>query len=217
MKKEKKKYLELEKPITLAIVGPHYSGKSTLCKMMQRKFGFAVIYEKWWDDPFMNDNPKDYFRSEIWYLLQTSSKLIKAKKLNKLGKNVVLDTFIYSTLIFASTKLRGKDLKVFKEILDFIYTILPKPDLLIYLYASPQYLFNVRRIKRVKEGTGPKGEINTPYSWFKKVCSLNNKFFSNWKTTKLIKINVENLDLLTTDGLNWLSSEIKKIKQIKQY
>jgi deoxyadenosine/deoxycytidine kinase len=184
-----------KKAITIAIVGPHYAGKSTLSQLFKKRLGFRILKEKWWLDPFLDTRPRDYFKSQIWYLLQTTRSMVKANELNKKGKNVVLDTFIYSTLTFAQTKLSNKEFALYKSLVDNLAPLLPHPKVVVYLYAKPSFLHSVRRMQRVVKNTGPKEDIETPYNWLKKISDLNKKYFNSWKKTPLIKINVEKVDL----------------------
>lgn len=180
---------------TIAVVGPHYSGKTTLCRIFEEKFGYKKIEERWQDDPYRTGEKRDYFRSQVWYLLQTTQAIYKAKQLNKRGENVILDTLYYSTLIFAQTKLDKRDFDVFKDLVDLVARSAPMPDVIVYLHAEVDFLFNTRKNIRVAQKTGPSGEDKTPYEWLKKVCELHDFYFENWKKTKLIKINVEKEDL----------------------
>jgi len=185
-------------PITIAVVGPHYSGKSSLCGILETEFGFKTVKEEWWKDPYRTEDKsqRDYFRSQMWFLTQTSSSLQKAQKLNAQGHPVVLDTFYYSTLIFGETKLSQQDFTVFKDILDLVSGAIPLPDLVIYLHADPEFLFSVRKAQRVAQQTGPKGEENTPWDWYQSICHLNDKYFSHWDKTPLFRVDTQVVNVL---------------------
>lgn len=195
----------------IAIVGPHYSGKSTLCDLLQKKEGYRVIKEDWWNDPFRDLVPRDYFKSQMWFLYETARRMRTAKELGNKGKSIVLDTFIYSTLIFATTKLKEAELALFKKFFELVDKVEHYPDVIIYLYADIDFLFNVRRVDRVKKGTGPAGEINTSYNWLAEVCRLHDKYFSKWKKTKIIKVNVKK-----TDFVGNKKGYLKIVKEINQ-
>ncbi len=197
----------------IAVVGPHYAGKSTLCDLFHSSKGFEVIKEKWWKDPYKKTRSADYFKSEVWYLLQTSKALLQADTLRKENKNVILDTFPLSTLIFAETKLKTEDLKTFRELTHVLINSLPAIDVLVYLYARPEFLFEVRKLKRIQEKSGPPGEEKTSYEWFKKICRLNKEYFDGWKSTPTIKIDVEKVDFLNNkEHFEMIVSEILDLK-----
>lgn len=198
------------KAITIAVVGPHYAGKSTLCQLFQKKLGFKLKQEKWWKDPFRNTRPRDYFKSQLWYLLQNAKSLIEAKKKNKKGITVVLDTFHYSTLIFAKTKLNQYEFGFFRKIFSLVDSLIPYPDMLIYLHATPRFLYSVRRVDRIKKATGPQSDAQTPLEWFRTICKLNNFYFSNWKKTNIIKVDVQKIDITNEKDFNILVNKMRK-------
>ena len=180
------------KNISVAIVGSHYSGKTTLGKLLQEKYNFVFFEEEWFNNPLKE---YDYFHKEVWFLLHRIEALEKALKLKKEGKNVALDTLPESTLIFAKTKLDKKEFKIFFELYKYLIRLVEYPDKVIYLKASPEFLYKVRLPQRVKEKTGPPGEEKTPFSWLKKIIALHHKTFSKWEKTDIITINVETVDI----------------------
>lgn len=199
------------KPVTVAVVGPNYSGKTTMVKLLEEKLGFTIVQEKWWENPFFRYQPDDYFRSQVWYLLQTAKAMEQAAELKKKGTNVLLDTFIYSTLIFSRTKLNDEDFEAFQELLEMVAEHLPFPDLVIYLYADVKYLYNVRRVKRVQDGTGPKADATAKFEWLEQICELHNTHFAQWNKTKILKVNVEEVDILKEEDLKKLLDDARAL------
>ncbi len=208
-----------KKPITIAVVGPHYAGKSTLCTLLQEKLGFEVVQEQWWKDPFRKKTTKNFFKekhdflgSELWFLARNVHSATQARKLNKKGKHVILDTFIYSTLIFAHTVLTKKELRVLKEVFNLIIPTYSLPDLVIYLSADAKFLYETRRMIRVEEKTGPTEDEQTPFEWYKKVWDLNEYYFAKWKKTPLLTIDVEKVDLKNDPKvIAWLKKQIEEL------
>nr|AIA18978.1 Deoxynucleoside kinase [uncultured bacterium] len=198
-------------PLTVAVVGPHYAGKSTLSRLLQKELDFRIFQEEWWKDPFKDMQPRDYFRSEIWYMQQSISSMLAAEKLNQEGQNVILDTFIYSNLIFAETKMKKEEFVFFKELLSLIAPRLPLPDIVIYLYADPKYLYETHRMRRVEAGTGPSSDKDTPYDWYEQICQLNDKYFSNWNQTPLLKMDVQHTDFRTEENFTKMLEDIRKL------
>ncbi len=197
-----------KKGIIIALVGPHYAGKSTLSTILQKKKKFIQQEEDWWKDPFRQTEPRDYFRSQVWYVLQRAEKMIEAQALKNKDIDVVLDSFIYSTLIFGRTKLNDVDFKVLEDLCNSISRLLPKPDYVIYLHARPEFLYNTRRMQRVKDGSGPKSDVNTSLEWIKDICELHSHYFDTWNQTPILKINVEKIDITSSSFLKDLSKKI---------
>ncbi len=206
---------EFTKPLTIAIVGPHYAGKSLLCSLFKEQLGFTSIDEPWWQDPFRDHKPRDYFRSQLWFLTQRLAALNQAKELNRAGTGVVLDTFYFSTLIFGATKLNEIDQQVFADLVEVASQHFPLPDVVIYLHADPKFLHGVRRLSRIESGTGPKSDADTPLAWIEKICALNEHWFARWDKTPLIAIDVEKTDLLGDSKA--FPSLVNKIRRLIQH
>ncbi len=200
----------ISRPIVIAVVGSHYSGKSTLSNLLIEKCGFEAVKENWQNDPYKNnrDDSGDYLRSQYWFFLQTAKAMIEGEKLKKEGKSVVLDTFLPSSLNFAETKLNKVDFKVYEEIVDMVLDRLPLPDLVVYLKAPTTYLYEVNRLRRVEAGTGPKSDSSVGFDWLDQVVKLNEKRFGSWQRTPIAEVNVDKLDVTDDKVFSELLSSI---------
>lgn len=185
----------------ITVVGSHYSGKSTICSRLQKENKFIVLEEKWWEDPFRSLKPRDYFRSEIWFLLQSIQSHEKADALRKRGERVIMDTSLYSVDIFAQTKLSTKEYSVFHNLVNSIAASLSKPDLLVYLYAEPQFLHKVRREQRIASKTGPESDASATLPWIENISKLHEEYFRKWNRTPLMRINVEKTDIMKDSSI----------------
>lgn len=180
----------------IAIVGPHYSGKSTLAKKMAKINDFLLIEENWKDDPFSEFRKKgDYLKSQLWYLTETMKAMLQAQQHKESGKKVILDTFVHTTRAFCRSKLSTQDFKIFNIIFNEITKGFPLPDLIIYLHARPETLLK-HSVMRSKSKTGPANDSQTDIEWINKTVQVNETEFGNWDTTPIITIDVSKQDLL---------------------
>lgn len=206
---------KFKKPISIAIVGPHYSGKSTVSRLFVEKLGFERIEENWHADPYRNvkSEDRDYLRSQYWFLMETAKMTLNAAKIRESGVSAVLDTFVFSTWCFAKTKLNETDFAVFEQLSDMLGSRLPLPDVVVYLTASVDYLYDVNRVKRVESGVGPAGDKTVPKEWLSEICTNQEIVFGKWDKTPLIKIYVEKTDLTNELNFEKLLSEINEAIQ----
>lgn len=180
----------------IAIVGPHYSGKSTLAAKLAKQDGFILQEENWKEDPFTEFRKNgDYLKSQLWFLTETMKTMLQAREHAKNGKHIVLDTFVNTTRAFCRSKLSAQDFKTFNFIFKKITKGFPLPDLVIYLYADPETLLK-HSAMRAESKTGPKSDSKTNIEWIKKTVQANSDEFGRWKKTPILKINTSKHDLI---------------------
>jgi len=79
---------------------------------------------------------------------------------------------------------------IFKEIKTKFYETFPKPDLLIYLQASPKQIF-----ERVRK-RGRTYEDSISLNYLENVCEKYAEFFFNYSESPLLVLNVDNVDFM---------------------
>lgn len=130
------------------IKGNIASGKTTLCKELENKFGYKAFYEPTTTNPFLMEfyqDPKKYaFRMQIWLLKQrfkTYNQVLISMKKTK-GVNVsILDRSLFSDYAFAKLNMLknnitqqefNKYLELRKKMIDSLLI----PNYIIYLKVS---------------------------------------------------------------------------------
>mgnify|MGYP001567168277 CR=1 FL=1 len=197
-------------PITIAVVGTHYSGKTTLCNLLGRSLTCEVIEERWSDSPFLQNQETDLLPNQLWHLFQASSSLMRAKYLNTRGINVLLDTLPQSNYIFSRNSLNDADFSVFERIYEAVMCSLPMPDLLIYLSAGTRFLYEQRRIQRIRGGFGPETDKTVDYAWLDSSRALHEEMFGTWSLGLSVNVNIERVDFVNKqDDLEGLISNMK--------
>lgn len=129
----------------LAVEGNIGSGKTTLAQMLGNRLNGNLILEEFEDNPFL---PRFYSDPERYsFSLELSFLADRYHQLNRLLHNrslfepiTVSDYFLSKSLIFAQTTLEGEELELFHNLYHIMYSNLPKPDVLIYLYAPVEKL-----------------------------------------------------------------------------
>ena len=86
--------------------------------------------------------------------------------------------------------LSADELNIFKEIKTKFYETFPKPDLLIYLQASPKQIF-----ERVRK-RGRTYEDSISLNYLENVCEKYAEFFFNYSESPLLVLNVDNVDFM---------------------
>lgn len=135
----------------IAVEGNIGAGKTTLARMLSHRFGANLLLEGFEDNAFL---PKFYREPERYaFPLELSFLAERFQQLNSqsLGPNLfstrtVSDYFIGKSLIFAKTNLAHDEYKLFSQLFEIMFQTIPKPDVLIYLYApTDKLLENIRK------------------------------------------------------------------------
>lgn len=158
----------------VAIAGNIGSGKTTLTEILTRRYGAKAYYEES-DNPyigdFYNDMSRWAFQLQISFLGSRIEQTLDM--LRSGGENIFQDRTIYEDAhIFAENLhqmglISSRDFATYMKIFDLTTTLIPQPDVLIYLRASIPTL--VAQIKR--RGRAYEMNIDEQY-----LSSLNEKY-----------------------------------------
>ena len=132
----------------VAIAGNIGVGKTTLTRMLSQKLGWKAYYEKVIDNPYLEDFYGDMnrwsFHLQIYFL---SHRFISQKEITEWPGSCIQDRSIYEDAeIFATTLhkqgfMSDRDFENYKALFEIMTSYLRKPDLIIYLRASTDLLF----------------------------------------------------------------------------
>jgi len=129
----------------IAIEGCIGAGKTTLAEMLAAEFNAELILERFADNPFLAKFYKDpthyAFPLEMSFLTDRYQQLKNLLSKRDLFTDLVIaDYFIDKCAIFSKNNLQQDEYNLFLKVYEIISGFLPKPDLLVYLYKSPENL-----------------------------------------------------------------------------
>lgn len=177
----------------IAIAGNIGSGKTTLTGLLAKHYGWIPKYEEVIDNPYLSDFYDDMqrwsFNLQVYFL---NKRLAGIVEIAKSGTTVVQDRTIYEDARIFATNLHAMGLMTTRDFDNYIglyelmISLIPEPDLLIYLRASVPTL--VSRIQ--KRGRDYESSIRLDY-----LTGLNDRYetwINEYSGPKLI-IEVDNL------------------------
>lgn len=188
----------------VVIEGNIGSGKTTLSKLLAERWGSRLMLEEFKDNPFLPkfyQDPKQHgFALELSFLAERYHQ--KRNELNRTDlfhPGLVCDYSFAKSLVFARINLDPDEFELYQNLFSIIHGRLPKPDLLVFLYCSPE------KSQRQIQKRGREYEQEIDLSYLGKINQGYLDFFKQQQNSRIVTINTENLDFVKSD------SDLKRI------
>lgn len=141
----------------ITIEGTIGAGKTTLAKKLAADFNGKLILEQFEENPFLpkfyEDPQRHAFPVELYFMAERFQHLNKLLSEADIFKSFTVSDFLFQkSLIFANNNLNEDEARLYRMLFDIINPSLPRPDLVIYLYAPVEKLLhNIQKRGRVYE------------------------------------------------------------------
>lgn len=175
----------------VAICGNIGVGKSTLSKILSKKWGYSIVSEPHDYNPFIkkfySDQKRWAFHSQIFFLIH---RLKIFEEIEKSENSFIIDRTIYEDAeIFAKELLSKDEYKLYREVYDLVYINFPTPNLLIYLYAPVDVL-----LKRIKE-RGRDYEKTIKKSYLNKLNDAYERWINSYNLSPIYRLDTTQFDI----------------------
>ena len=182
----------------IAIEGNIGAGKTTLSKMIASELNAKLVLEEFADNPFLpkfySDANKYAFPLELSFLAERYQQLKdEMSNANLFNPLVVSDYIFQKCLLFAKVNLPDAEFELFSKLFNIITPLLPKPDLLVYLYLSVENL----QKNIAKRGRDYEQEIPDEY-----LQKIQNSYLDHFKAQAGQRILI-----LDVAGLNFIANK----------
>lgn len=143
----------------IAIEGTVGAGKTTLASRIAKDYNGKLVLEEFEADknPFLPKfykEPEKYsFQVEMTFLALRFQQLKdKLANLDLFHDFIISDYYVAKSLIFSRNNLQEDEYELFSRFFSIIFSNLPKPGLLVYLYLDVDHLqYNIRKRGRSYE------------------------------------------------------------------
>lgn len=165
--------------------------------MLAKEFNAKLILEEFENNPFLpkfyEDKARYGFPVELYFMAERFQHLKKLLSEADIFKTFTIADFLFQkSLIFAQQNLSDDEEKLYRMLFDIINPSLPKPDLILYLYAPVEKL--LENIK--KRGRSYEQHIEPEY-----LDKIQSAYLSYFKT-----LTNQPIVLLNCSQLNWVDN-----------
>lgn len=180
----------------IAISGNIGAGKTELTKLLSRHYGYKAVYGPSEENPYLNSFYEDMRRWSFNMMVHSLYANFKQMaELNASGESFIRDRSMYDDVYVFAPNLQSmglmtsRDLNTYTKLFETTYSLLPKPDLLIYVRGDVPTL--IRHIQ--KRGREYESSIRLDY-----LTNLNNRYES-WSETydgKMLIVDTDEIDFV---------------------
>ena len=181
----------------IAIAGNIGVGKSTLTSLLSQRLGWEPFLEGVTDNPYLADfyaeMGKWSFHSQIYFLAQ---RLRNHRQLLERSHSVIQDRTVYEDAeifarnLYARGAMQERDYRTYQDLYQAVTSILPPPDLVIYLRASLPTL-NARIRQR-----GRSYEQQIAPEYLTRLNVLYEEWFAHFSLCPVLTVPADELDFV---------------------
>ncbi|NIM18432.1 MAG: deoxynucleoside kinase [Candidatus Aminicenantes bacterium] len=194
------------------------SGKTRLAEILAKTFNSRLILDNT-ENPFLNDYYHSLassgnamaLKTQLIFLLNRYSQQVEITQKGLFQKTTVSDYIFFRDGIYAHLMLNDEELEIYKKIYNVFSQSVVSPDLVVYLQIS--FTEMVRRIQQ----KGTEIEKSVPGEYWREVFEAYNYYFFNYRSTPLLVVNMEKVDLNKKSDVQNLVKEIKNHKKGTRY
>ncbi|MGB2259769.1 MAG: deoxynucleoside kinase [Porticoccaceae bacterium] len=184
-------------PSYIAIEGPIGIGKTTLAKRLADSFNYETLLEEAETNPFLErfyqDRRSNALPTQLYFLFQRMRKLQDLRQGDIFQQVRISDFLIEKDPLFARITLDDDEYRLYQTVYDNIIEDLPKPDLVIYLQAPTETLYE--RVQR----RGNIIERPIEQSYLQQLNDAYTQFFYHYDDSPLLIVNTSEINLVDGD------------------
>jgi deoxyadenosine/deoxycytidine kinase len=190
------------------------TGKTRLARIIAKELSGRLILDNR-ENPFTDGfytalargENSNFLKTQLIFLLNRYSQQLEIKQKGLFHKTTVTDYIFFRDGIYAHTILNDEDLAVYKKMFNlFAQNVFPA-DLVIYLQVS-----FTEMLRRIQE-SGTELEKKVPNEYWREIFEAYNYYFFNFKSSPLLVVNMEKINLDRQTDVQNLLREIENHKK----
>ena len=180
-------------PKYIAIEGPIGIGKTTLAKRLANSFNYETLLEDAEENPFLErfyqDRRSNALPTQLFFLFQRIRKLEALRQGDIFQEVRISDFLIDKDPLFARITLDDDEFRLYQTVYDNIISDLPKPDLVVYLQAPTDTLYDRVQLR------GHHSEKSIEHGYLQQLNDAYTQFFNYYDDTPLLIVNTAAINL----------------------
>ncbi|MCH7548396.1 MAG: deoxynucleoside kinase [Candidatus Krumholzibacteriota bacterium] len=182
---------------SIAIEGNIGVGKTSLARLINKRLGGRLIEEVVDDNPFLErfyDDMGAYaFQTQLVFLMNRYKQQLTLSQQDLFADFVVLDYIFARDRIFANVNLTDDELALYERVADELEAKLVRPNLVIYLQASSDVLFERIQLR------GKDFERSISREYLDVLNDAFNHYFFNYSAGPLLVVNTDAMDFVNNE------------------
>ena len=183
----------------VAIEGNIGAGKTSLASRLAGDYNAKLILEQFEENAFLPkfyENPQKFaFPLELTFLAERYQQLKDQLSSQDLFRSfTIADYFIHKSLIFAGRNLEGDEFTLYAKLFNIIEGVLPKPDLLVYLYLD------LDNLKKNIQSRGRSYEQNIGFEYLEKIQSGYLDFIRQQQKLRILIVDTNRVDFVNNNS-----------------
>lgn len=203
----------------ITIAGNIGVGKSTLVELLAQRHGWEPVFEAVEENPYLadfyQDMPRWSFQSQVFFLsrrLRQHNGLLKYKKSVIQDRSVYEDAEIFARNLYDQGNMGNRDWACYFDLYRTLATMLPAPDLVIYLKADMPTL----RRRIAMRGREYEQDIDEKY--LERLNILYDRWADGFRLCPVLTVDTNNLNFVQNDEhLDQIWQKIMERLQGKDY
>lgn len=179
----------------IALDGPIGVGKTSLAQLLAREIGARLVLEDAESNPFLArfyDEPDKYaFQAQLYFLLTRYRQQRELSQQDLFTQATVADYLIAKDRIFANLNLAPDELTLYEQVYRLLDAQMPKPDLVVYLFARSEVLAERLR-KRNRDF-----ERYISYQYLERLSAAYRDFFFYYDEAPLLVVDTSEIDFVS--------------------
>jgi len=186
--------MALNKYRYVVVEGPIGVGKTSLARRLAEHAGASEMLEKPEDNPFLPrfyaDPARHALPTQLFFLFQRINELSQLTQMDLFQTRTVSDYLFDKDALFARLNLSDDEFSLYQNIYRNLAPQAPVPDLVIYLQATPEKLFERVRRRAIAY------EQPIAENYLARLSQGYSDFFYHYDAAPLLVVNCENLNFV---------------------
>jgi deoxyadenosine/deoxycytidine kinase len=182
----------------VVLAGNIGAGKSTLVRMMCDELGWKPYYEPVAENPYLEDFYRDMnrwaFHSQVFFLtwrVRSHRALMDDPLPVVQDRSIYEDAEVFARNLHLHGRITPRDWETYQELYRTLITLLPPPDLVVYLKASVPTL----RARIAGRGRGFEASISEEY--LAELGALYEEWISGFTLSPVLVVPADSLDFVS--------------------